>query len=39
MRKQCPAAILAPAFDTNGVCQSFVDTIRLFCGPPAQDGG
>lgn len=39
MRKQCPAAALASAFDTNGVCQSFVDTIRLFCGPPAQDGG
>jgi hypothetical protein len=39
MRKQCPAATLASAFDTNGVCQSFVDTIRLFCGPPAQDGG
>jgi hypothetical protein len=39
MRKQCPAAALASAFDTNGVCQSFVATIRLFCGPPAQDGG
>ena len=38
-RKQCPAKALASAFDTNGVCQSFVDTIRLFCGPPAQDGG
>jgi hypothetical protein len=39
MRKQCPAATLVSAFDTNGVCQSFVQTIRLFCGPPAQDGG
>jgi hypothetical protein len=39
VRKQCPAAALVSAFDTNGVCQSFVDTIRLFCGPPAQDGG
>jgi len=39
MRKQCPAKTLAAAFDTNGVCQSFVETIRLFCGPPAQDGG
>lgn len=39
MRKECPAATLASAFDTNGVCQSFVETIRLFCGPPAQDGG
>jgi len=39
MRKSCPAKALASAFDTNGVCQSFVDTIRLFCGPPAQDGG
>lgn len=39
MRKACPAAALASAFDTNGVCQSFVATIRLFCGPPAQDGG
>jgi hypothetical protein len=39
MRKQCPAAALVSAFDTNGVCQSFVATIRLFCGPPAQDGG
>ena len=38
-RKQCPAATLASAFDTNGACQSFVLTIRLFCGPPAQDGG
>lgn len=38
-RKQCPAASLASAFDTNGACQSFVGTIRLFCGPPAQDGG
>jgi len=39
MRKQCPAATLVSAFDTNGVCQSFVQTIRLFCEPPAQDGG
>ncbi|MDB5221029.1 MAG: hypothetical protein JWO86_8956 [Myxococcaceae bacterium] len=39
MRKQCPAAALVSAFDTNGVCQSFVQTIRLFCGPRAQDGG
>lgn len=39
MRKECPAKTLVSAFDTNGVCQSFVQTIRLFCGPPAQDGG
>ena len=39
MRKQCPAKTLVSAFDTNGVCQSFVATIRLFCGPRAQDGG
>jgi hypothetical protein len=39
MRKQCPAKVLASAFDTDGVCQSFVETIRLFCGPAAQDGG
>lgn len=39
MRKQCPAKTLASAFDTDGVCQSFVATIRLFCGPRAQDGG
>jgi hypothetical protein len=39
MRKQCPAAALVSAFDANGVCQSFVQTIRLFCGPPSQDGG
>lgn len=39
MRKQCPAAILAAAFDTSGACQSFVETIRLFCGPRALDGG
>lgn len=39
MRKQCPAKTLASAFDTNGVCQSFVATIRLFCGPRPQDGG
>lgn len=38
MRKQCPAKTLAAAFDANGVCQSFVETIRLFCGP-AADGG
>lgn len=37
MRKQCPAKTLVSAFDTNGVCQSFVETIRLFCGP--LDGG
>jgi hypothetical protein len=39
MRKQCPAAALVSAFDSNGVCQSFVETIRLFCGPRAQDAG
>lgn len=39
MRKQCPAKTLSSAFDTDGVCQSFVATIRLFCGPRAQDGG
>lgn len=39
MRKQCPAATLVSAFDTNGVCQSFVQTIRLFCGPPPEDAG
>jgi hypothetical protein len=39
MRKECPAKTLVSAFDTNGVCQSFVQTIRLFCGPPVQDGG
>lgn len=39
MRKQCPAKTLVSAFDTNGVCQSFVETIRLFCGPRDQDGG
>jgi hypothetical protein len=39
MRKQCAAKTLVSAFDTNGVCQSFVATIRLFCGPRAQDGG
>jgi hypothetical protein len=39
MRRQCPAATLVSAFDTNGVCQSFLQTIRLFCGPAAQDGG
>jgi hypothetical protein len=39
VRKQCPAKALASAFDSDGVCQSFVLTIRLFCGPPAGDGG
>jgi hypothetical protein len=39
VRKECPAKTLVSAFDTNGVCQSFVQTIRLFCGPPVQDGG
>ena len=38
MRAECPAKTLVSAFDANGVCQSFVLTIRLFCGP-AQDGG
>jgi len=39
MRKQCPAKTLAGAFDTNGACQSLVETTRLFCGPRAGDGG
>lgn len=32
MRRICNANILASAFDTNGECQSFAETIRLFCG-------
>ena len=39
VRKHCPAKTLAAAFDSDGVCQSFVETIRLFCGPAGQDGG
>ncbi len=38
-RAQCPAATIASAFDTHGVCQSIVKTVRLFCGPRAVDGG
>ncbi|MCW5833718.1 MAG: hypothetical protein KIS78_15045 [Labilithrix sp.] len=37
-RERCPARSLASAFDSQGSCQSFVETIRLFCGP-ARDGG
>lgn len=32
MRRICNANILASAFDANGECQSFAETIRLFCG-------
>jgi len=39
MRGACSALVISGAFASNGACQSFVETVRLFCGRPATDGG
>lgn len=40
LRSSCTSGAIKNAFDSNGTCQSFVETIRLFCGPrPPQDAG
>lgn len=39
MRASCPAALMSEAFTSTGTCQSFVATVRLFCGRPASDAG
>ena len=40
LRTACSAKIITAAFSNTGACQSFVETIRLFCGPPpAADAG
>lgn len=38
MRASCSASIVSAAFSATGTCQSFVDTIRLFCGPSPDLG-
>jgi len=39
MRASCSAPIVSAAFSATGTCQSFVETVRLFCGPRPSDGG
>lgn len=34
VRKDCRSGSITDAFSPTGPCQSFVETIRLFCGPP-----
>ena len=40
VRKDCRTGSIGDAFSPTGPCQSFVETIRLFCGPtrPADAG-
>ena len=35
LRTACTPKIITAAFSSAGACQSFIETIRLFCGPPA----
>jgi hypothetical protein len=39
VRGACSPGQISAGFSSGGVCQSFVDTIRLFCGPSAGDAG
>lgn len=40
MRSTCTSGAIGEAFSSTGTCQSFVETVRLFCGPkPPQDAG
>lgn len=39
MRAECSARIISAAFSSTGPCQSFVETVRLFCGPAPADAG
>lgn len=39
MRAECSARIVSAAFSSTGPCQSFVETVRLFCGPAPADAG